>query len=144
MTDALVSEFREIVVVNRSREKADALRRRYGAVIHPVDWERRSDVLAECDLLINTTSLGMKDQPPLEIDLSRLGQAATVTDIIYVPLRTPLIEAAAERGNHVVEGLGMLLHQAVRGFELWFDKRPQVTRELYDIVARDIDHAYHR
>jgi shikimate dehydrogenase len=81
----------------------------------------------------------MKGQEELEIDLSQLDPRALVGDIVYVPLRTSLLQRAAERGNPVIEGLGMLLHQAVRGFELWFGVRPSVTRELYDLIAHDID-----
>jgi shikimate dehydrogenase len=95
-------------------------------------------------LLVNTTSLGMKNQPPLAIDLGPLPPAAIVADIVYVPLETPLIEAARRRGHRTVPGLGMLLHQAVRGFEMWFGVRPEVTQELYDLVARDVDPEYRR
>ena len=86
----------------------------------------------------------MKDQPPLDLDLSKLDSNAVVTDIVYTPLRTDMLMIAAKRGNSVVEGLGMLLHQAVRGFELWFGIRPTVTQELHDLVARDIDPEYAR
>jgi shikimate dehydrogenase len=134
----------EIAVVNRSLSKAEAMCNRFGSLVRAVEWERRSDVLAECDLLVNTTSLGMKGQPDLDIDLERLPLSAVVTDIVYVPLRTVLLENAAARGNLIVEGLGMLLHQAVRGFELWFGVRPSVTTDLHDLVARDIDPGYRR
>lgn len=129
----------EIAVANRTREKAEQLRSRFGARVVPVEWKEAADQLGECDLLVNTTSLGMKNQPELDIDLSRLGSRAVVTDIVYTPLRTRLLVDAAARGNIVVEGLGMLLHQAVRGFSLWFGVTPAVTRELHDLVARDID-----
>jgi shikimate dehydrogenase len=134
----------EVTIVNRSFDKAELLRRRFGERIVPVEWSRRSDVLEDAALLVNTTSLGMTGQPELNIDLSRLSGKAIVTDIVYTPLRTQLLEDAAARGNAVVEGLGMLLHQAVRGFELWFGLRPSVTDELYDIVAHDIDAGYVR
>lgn len=129
----------EVAVANRTHEKAEQLRKRFGARIRPVDWAYAADQLGECDLLVNTTSLGMKGQPELDINLSRLGSGAVVTDIVYTPLRTRLLVAAAARGNTVVEGLGMLLHQAVRGFSLWFGVTPSVTRELHNLVARDID-----
>lgn len=129
----------EVAVANRTREKAEQLRQRFGTRVLPIDWDDAADQLAECDLLVNTTSLGMKGQPELDIDLSRLGSGAVVTDIVYTPLRTRLLDDAAARGNTVVEGLGMLLHQAVRGFSLWFGATPSVTRELHDLVARDID-----
>jgi shikimate dehydrogenase len=134
----------EVTIVNRSFDKAELLRRRFGERIVPEEWSRRADVLEDAALLVNTTSLGMTGQPELNIDLSRLSGKAVVTDIVYTPLRTQLLEDAAARGNAVVEGLGMLLHQAVRGFELWFGLRPSVTDELYDIVARDIDAGYVR
>jgi shikimate dehydrogenase len=109
-----------------------------------IGWTDASDHLGECSLLVNTTSLGMKGQPDLVIDLSRLSGTALVTDIVYTPLRTRLLMDAAARGNQVVEGLGMLLHQAVRGFSLWFGVTPQVTDELHDLVARDIDPEFRR
>jgi shikimate dehydrogenase len=134
----------EIAVANRSAEKAEDLRKEFGNKIRPVVWERRSESLHECSLVVNATSLGMKGQPELDLDLSRLDPKAVVTDIVYTPLRTRLLITAARRGNPVVEGLGMLLHQAVRGFELWFGVRPAVTDELYDLVARDIEPGYRR
>ncbi|WP_373502520.1 shikimate dehydrogenase [Aestuariivirga sp.] len=132
----------EIVVINRSAGKSSALCERFGARVTSADWSLRSELLDDCDLLVNTTSLGMKGQPELDIDLHRLDSKAVVTDIVYTPLRTALLNDAARRGNRVVEGLGMLLHQAVRGFELWFGTRPSVTTELHDLVARDIDPEY--
>ena len=134
----------EVVVANRTREKAEQFRNRFGTRVVPIEWNEISDRLAQCSLLVNTTSLGMTGQPKLEIDLSHLSHGAIVTDIVYTPLRTKLLEDAAMRGNVVVEGLGMLLHQAVRGFSLWFGVRPQVTDELYDLVARDIDPDFSR
>lgn len=129
----------EIAVANRTREKAEQLRARFGARVKPVDWHAAPDQLVDCRLLVNTTSLGMKGQPELDFDLGRLADDTVVTDIVYTPLRTKLLVDAARRGNNVVEGLGMLLHQAVRGFSLWFGVTPVVTPELYDLVARDID-----
>ncbi len=111
-------------------------------MIKPLPWSSRNDVLPGAALLVNTTSLGMSGQPPLDVSLDRLDLSAVVTDIVYSPLRTPILKEAALRGNTVVEGLGMLLHQAVRGFELWFGVRPKVTGELYRLVARDIDPDY--
>lgn len=134
----------EVAVANRTREKAEQLRNRFGRRVVPISWDDVADQLNECSLLVNTTSLGMKGQPELVLDLSRLSQKSVVTDIVYTPLRTALLDAAAARGNTVVEGLGMLLHQAVRGFSLWFGVTPQVTRELHDLVARDIDPDYER
>lgn len=133
-----------VALANRTLEKAELLRKRFGQAVTPVAWEKAEDQFSECDLLVNTTSLGMTGQPELDISLARLPQRAVVTDIVYTPLRTPLLERAAARGNPVVEGLGMLLHQAVRGFSLWFGVTPNVTEELHDLVARDVDPGYRR
>ena len=138
----LLQGVEEVAVVNRSIEKVMFLRDRFGGKVKPLPWSARTDILADCQLLVNTTSLGMKGQPDLDIDLSRLDPKSIVTDIVYTPLRTKLLVNAASRGNPVVEGLGMLLHQAVRGFELWFGIRPEVTLDLHDLVARDIDPDY--
>ncbi len=140
----LLQGMSEVAVVNRSPGKAEQLRLRFGGKVRPVLWQQRADVLDDAALVVNTTSLGMKGQPGLELDLFRLNPQAVVTDIVYTPLRTRLLEDASARGNVTVEGLGMLLHQAVRGFELWFGVRPVVTDELHDFVARDIDPDYAR
>lgn len=134
----------EVAVANRTRERAEQLRVRFGSRIRPIRWEDACDQLDDCSLLVNTTSLGMKGEPDLDLDLTRLSPSAVVTDIVYTPLRTKLLDDAAARGNSVVEGLGMLLHQAVFGFSLWFGVTPQVTMELHDLVARDIDPGYAR
>jgi shikimate dehydrogenase len=128
----------EIVVANRTFDKAVALRDRFGSSIVPISWEDIAGTLPRCQLVANTTSLGMKGQPPLDIDIAPLPAGAVVADIVYVPLRTPLLQAAESRGLATSNGLEMLLYQAVRGFELWFGVRPEVTRELYDLLAADI------
>mgnify|MGYP001812602663 FL=1 len=130
-----------IHVVNRTLSKAEALQAQFGAAIQPAQWSDLPSCLASADLLANATSLGMHDQPPLEIDIDGLAQAAVVSDIVYVPLKTPLLAAAEARGLATANGLDMLLHQAVRGFELWFGVRPEVTQELYDLLAADIEGA---
>lgn len=134
----------EVAVVNRTLERAQELKARFGPRITAIAWDKADSQLSECSLLVNTTSLGMKGQPGLSLDLSRLDSRAVVTDIVYTPLRTKLLEETAARGNRTVDGLGMLLHQAVRGFSLWFGVTPTVTSELYDIVARDIEPDYSR
>jgi len=106
--------------------------------VQPLSWERVAEVLPRAGLLVNTTSLGMKGQPPLELKLDALPPNATVADLVYVPLVTPLLAAAQARKLKTADGLGMLLHQAVRGFELWFGKRPQVTPELRALVEMDL------
>ena len=132
----------ELCIVNRSLPRAEAIADRFGSGIRPVGWDRRAVELAEASLLINTTSLGMAGQAPLDISLAALPSGAVVADIVYTPLVTDLLMAAQAAGHPVVTGLGMLLHQAVPGFEKWFGRRPVVTRELYDLTARDIDPTY--
>ncbi len=127
-----------IHVVNRTFEKAEAFRDRFGPSVQPAHWSDLPQLLIGSKLLVNATSLGMKGQPSLPIDLSTLADDAVVSDIIYVPLKTPLLVAAEERGLATSNGLDMLLHQAVRGFELWFGVRPVVTRELFDLLSADI------
>ena len=129
----------EVRLANRTRERADALASHFGERIKVTAWEAREDRLAECALLVNTTSLGMSGMPALEISLDRLPVTASVNDIVYAPLMTDLLDRAAERGNPVVDGLGMLLHQAVPGFRLWFGVQPEVTNELRQLIVSDLD-----
>jgi shikimate dehydrogenase len=125
-------------VANRTFEKAQAFRDRFGARVHPVAWEQANELLARTQLLANATSLGMAGQPALDIDVSHLPPSAVVTDIVYTPLETPLLTAARQRGLRTADGLGMLLYQAVRGFSLWFGIRPEVTPELRALVEADL------
>jgi shikimate dehydrogenase len=127
-----------IHVVNRTPERAEALAARLGPAVQPAHWSALPHLLARAGLLVNTTSLGMTGQPPLEIDLTPLRRAAAVTDLVYAPLDTPLLAAARARGHATADGLGMLLHQAVRGFQLWFGVRPEVTTELRQLVEADL------
>lgn len=134
---------RSISVANRSRERAETLvadiRRTFPeAPLTVVDWEARSTGLSTVDVLINTTSMGMAGQPALDIDLSALPATAIVADIVYVPLETPLLAAAAARGLATVDGLGMLLHQAVPGFTRWFGRKPDVDQALRDHILADL------
>ncbi|MCC6981728.1 MAG: shikimate dehydrogenase [Bauldia sp.] len=124
-----------IAVVNRTRERAASLAERFGDHITAHDWSELPALLGTARLLVNTTSLGMAGQPPLAIDLRPLPAGALVTDIVYTPLETPLLASARARGLRTVDGLGMLLHQAVPGFELWFGVRPEVTPELRAAVV---------
>jgi shikimate dehydrogenase len=121
---------KRVHLANRTIERARALADQFGARVHPVAWEAIKDVLPRAGLLVNTTSLGMRGQPPLQVDVGLLPPGAVVADLVYVPLETPLLSAARARGLKVADGLGMLLHQAVRGVELWFGQRPEVTAEL--------------
>ncbi len=129
---------RNVRVLNRTRARAEALAESLGGTIEALPWEERSDVLADADLLVNTTTLGMAGQPVLELNLSALPAAAVVYDIVYVPLETPLLKAARARGNPTVDGLGMLLHQARPGFEAWFGVKPAVDEDLRRFVLEDI------
>jgi len=129
---------KQVHLVNRTIDRARALADQFGAAVHPLAWDAIGDLLLCAGLLVNTTSLGMRGQPPLEIDIGRLPPDAVVADLVYVPLRTPLLSAAEERGLRSADGLGMLLHQAVRGFELWFGQRPAVTPELRALVEADL------
>ncbi len=129
---------KRVHLANRTLERARALADQFGASVDPVSWDAIGDLLPRAELLINTTSLGMQGQPPLEADVSLLPPHAVVADLVYVPLRTPLLSAARARGLKTADGLGMLLHQAVRGFELWFGQRPEVTSELRDLVEADL------
>ena len=125
---------RDIRLCNRSLDKAQDLANELGAPIQAVAWDQREAALEGAALLVNTTSLGMKGQPPLDLALEALPRQALVSDIIYVPLQTPLLAAAQARGNPTVNGLGMLLHQARPAFEAWFGVLPQVTPELRRLV----------
>jgi shikimate dehydrogenase len=129
--------FERIVVVNRTQARAEALRERFGKQIHPANWGH-DIVLADAGLLVNATTLGMEREPGLTVDPGRLPGHAVVADLVYVPLVTPLIRSAAARGLRTADGLGMLLHQAVRGFALWFGKKPAVTAELRTLVEADL------
>jgi shikimate dehydrogenase len=128
-------------LANRTIERANALAEQFGAAVQPVTWDKVADLLPRAALLVNTTSLGMHGQPRLEIDVARFPDNAVVADLVYVPLQTELLAAAQARGLKTADGLGMLLHQAVRGFELWFGRRPQVTAELRALVEADLKHA---
>jgi shikimate dehydrogenase len=127
-----------IQVVNRTRARAEILVDRLGKAVLPASPDELPQLLKSADLVINTTPQGMGSDVGPYIDLTSLKTTAIVCDIVYVPLKTRLIEQAEARGLRTVTGLGMLLHQAVAGFELWFGVRPNVTQELHDLVARDI------
>ncbi len=126
-----------IHVVNRNFGRAEALAGRFGEQVHPVRWDETHGLLA-AELLVNATSLGMAGQPALDINVELLPARAIVTDLVYAPLRTPLLAAAEGRGLRTVDGLGMLLHQAVGGFARWFGVRPEVTPELRALVEADL------
>ena len=128
----------KITIVNRTRERAEELALMSGGQVAVAEWSKLSFQFESADLVVNTTSLGMSGQPDLDLSLDPLGKNALVTDIVYVPLETNLLKQARLRGNPVVDGLGMLLHQAVPGFEHWFGKRPVVTDALRHLVEDHI------
>lgn len=121
-------------LVNRTAERAEALAESVGGNVEIVPWSRRTDALDSAGLLVNTTTLGMTGKPALDLALDPLPKTATVNDIVYAPLQTDLLKAAAARGNKTVDGLGMLLHQARPGFAAWFGVEPEVTAELRAFV----------
>ncbi|MCI0429607.1 MAG: shikimate dehydrogenase [Rhodospirillales bacterium] len=127
----------EIRLVNRTSERAEALAKALGGPIRALPWGRLKEALGGAALLVNTTTLGMAGEPPLVIDLAPLPEEAVVSDIVYAPLETPLLAAARARGHRAVDGLGMLLHQAVPGFEAWFGTRPAVSPALRDFVLAE-------
>ncbi|MBR0694139.1 shikimate dehydrogenase [Bradyrhizobium lablabi] len=127
-----------IHLVNRTLDRARTLADQFGPRVHPAAWEAVDELLPNAGLLVNTTSLGMHGQPALSLDVGLLPAESVVADLVYVPLVTPLLAAAQARGLKTSDGLGMLLHQAVRGFELWFGQRPRVTSELRALVEADL------
>jgi shikimate dehydrogenase len=132
---ALLSDGAPIVyVANRTRARADGLKEQFGARVSPQDWTLIPELVREANLIVNTTSLGMDGQPPLSVELSGAIPSTIVTDIVYAPLRTPLLELAEKQGCQTVDGLGMLLHQAVPGFERWFSYTPMVDDDLRNAV----------
>ncbi len=128
----------KILLMNRSRDRAESLGEAFGPSIEVVAWEKREAALAGCGLLVNATSLGMTGKPPLDLSLAALPPDAVVADIVYSPLTTPLLAAAKGRAYQTVDGLGMLLHQAVPAFERWFGLRPEVSPELRAHVAASL------
>jgi shikimate dehydrogenase len=130
---------RHIVVINRTRARGEDLRYRFGASVTPGEYSDLAGALAGAGLLVNATSLGMAGQPALDIDLAPLPDHAVVADIVYIPLETGLLLQARRHGLRTSSGLGMLLHQAVPGFERWFGRRARVTPELRTRIAVDIE-----
>ena len=128
----------EIRILNRTRARAETLAQQLGANCRALDWDGRAKALDGAALLVNTSSLGMAGQPPLDLALDALPKSAVVNDIVYVPLETPLLAEARRSGHAVVDGLGMLLHQGRPGFRAWFGVDPEVTRALWDELAADI------
>lgn len=126
----------EIRLVNRSLERARILAADLGGPIVPIDWSGREEALENAALLVNSTSLGMIGQPPLEISLDRLPETALVNDLVYAPLETGLLAAARSRGNRSADGIGMLLHQARPGFKAWFGIMPEITPDIREMMLK--------
>ncbi len=125
---------REIRLVNRTMARTETLARDLGAPVKPLPWDSRHDALEGANLVVNTTSQGMVGQGTLDLKLDKLPRTAVVSDIVYIPLETPLLAAARQRGNPTVSGLGMLLHQARPAWESWFGISPEVTPELRALI----------
>ena len=123
-----------IYVTNRTFERAQELRNFFGPQIEVIEWNYKKEILSDIDLLINTTSLGMVGQKLLDLSLENIDQNTIVVDLVYNPIKTQLLKEAEKRGCKCVDGLGMLLHQAIPGFEGWFGKKPIVdtaTRKMF-------------
>ncbi len=129
----------EVRLFNRTRARAEAVAGTFGPRVKVHDWSERSVASSQAAVLVNTTSAGLAGRGALDLDFRDFRSDCVVCDIVYVPLATALLEAARGRGLKTVDGLGMLLHQAVPGFEKWFGTRPVVTDELYRLIARDIE-----
>lgn len=128
----------QVFVANRTQKKAKALKEKIGGSIYVINWDERSKILKDVALIINTTSLGMIGQPPLNIDLNLLPKKAIVYDIVYSPMLTPLLKSGQKRSHKIVGGIGMLLHQARPGFQKWFGRDPKVTETLKNHVILEL------
>jgi len=129
----------EIRICNRTLERAETLVTMFGDRVRAIAWDRRTECLGECGVLVNTTTLGMTGAPPLDLALEQLPETATVYDIVYAPLMTDLLKRALTRSNPTVDGLGMLLHQAVPGFAQWFGVTPVVSDDLRALIVNDLE-----
>ncbi len=125
---------KEIRLSNRTRARAEALRAEFGTKIEVVDWVQAGNMFDGAALLVNTTSLGMEGKPELRVPLDALDSGTVVTDLVYTPLETGLLRTATDKGCTTVDGLGMLIHQAVPAFERWFGMRPEVDDEIRRII----------
>jgi shikimate dehydrogenase len=135
---ALIGRGTEVSLANRTIDRARALAEHFGPHVRGYGFDALPRLLPNADLLVNCTPLGMIGKPSLEIDLAPMKGSAVVYDVVYVPLETPLLAQARARGHRIVDGLGMLLHQAGFGFEKWFGVMPKVTAALRALVEADI------
>ena len=126
----------DIILANRTRSRADQLRSDFGAKIKVVEWMKVQNYLSEASTIINTTSLGMVGKTDLPIPLNALKKNTLVTDIVYTPIETHLLATAAKMGCRTVDGLGMLIHQAIPGFERWFGIRPGDSQGLRELLIK--------
>ena len=134
---ALLSEgSKKIIVLNRTIEKAEALKKDYDNKITVESWKNINEVAASSSNIINTTSLGMNNESLISINPNAIPETALVSDLVYTPLETNLLKMAKNRGSRTVDGLGMLIHQGVPGFEAWFGQKPLVTEELRKILIK--------
>lgn len=124
----------ELRLTNRTRIRAEQIRSEFGAKVVVYDWAEAGNMLEGAMTVVNATSMGMVGKPPLRVPLDALAPGTLVTDLVYTPLMTPFLQEAQARGCDVVDGLGMLLHQAAPGFERWFGQRPEVDDELRHAV----------
>jgi shikimate dehydrogenase len=127
---------RDIRIVNRSLARAQDIAQEFGGPLKALPWEQRHELLEDAALVVNTTSCGMVGQPALDLKLDKLPQSALAADIIYIPLETPFLAAARQRGNRTVNGLGMLLHQGRPAWKAWFGIKPAVTAELREMMMK--------
>lgn len=134
--DAGVSEIR---VFNRTRARAETLAQQFGSCVKVFDWSQREAGSRDSAVLVNTTTIGMNGAGTLDFDLAGFDPECVVSDIVYVPLETELLRKAKSQGLRTVDGVGMLLHQGVPGFEKWFGVRPEVTDELRNLIVGDIE-----
>lgn len=133
--------FQQIHVANRTIARAQEMQTHFGSAVLPHALEDADKLVGECDLIVNTTSLGMEKNPPLTLSLETIRPHCLVTDIVYTPLETPLLRRAKDKGVKTVDGLGMLLHQAAPGFERWFGVYPTVDDELRQLILKDMGQA---
>ncbi|MEO9651296.1 MAG: shikimate dehydrogenase [Roseobacter sp.] len=123
-----------VILTNRTRSRAEKLQSDFGNRVQVIDWVQAGNVLEQASLVVNTSSLGMQGQPEMRIPLDGLRETAVVTDLVYTPIKTRLLEIAEQKGCTTVDGVGMLLHQGVPGFERWFGRRPKVNDETRKAV----------